>query len=358
MAQFWTDNAWTTIQHHYRQWWQGEGLVLCVIAPRDEPHADITPPPQPETLEQAWLDPAYRAHQAEYELSRTFFGADAFPFFDTHIGPGNLATFLGSEPEFAEETVWYQHYIDDPENPPDLRFDPDNIWFQRQMAIVQRGVEIADGRFPVGMPDLVENLDILASLRDTSALLTDLIDHPDFVQEKIAEINPVYFAAFDQFYQVIAPDWDGNVFSAFRVWGPGKTAKVQCDASAMISPRMFKRFVLPALTEQCEWLDYAIYHLDGTQAMCHLDTLLAIEPLQAIEWTPQAGIEQGGHPRWYDLYRTIKAGGKSVQALGVQPDEVMPLLDAVRPDGMFVWVDAATETQARELIECVERDYR
>ncbi len=43
--------------------------------------------------------------------------------------------------------------------------------------------------------------------------------------------------------------------------------------------------------------------------------LLAIEPLDAIEWTPQAGIEPGGNRRWHDLYRRILAAGKSVQVL-------------------------------------------
>ena len=44
---------------------------------------------------------------------------------------------------------------------------------------------------------------------------------------------------------------------------------------------MFRRFVVPALTEQCEWLDNSMYHLDGTQCIDKLDPLLAIEALAA-----------------------------------------------------------------------------
>ena len=39
--------------------------------------------------------------------------------------------------------------------------------------------------------------------------------------------------------------------------------------------------------EQCRWLDHSLYHLDGTQALHQLPALLAIEELDAIEWTPQ-----------------------------------------------------------------------
>jgi hypothetical protein len=59
------------------------------------------------------------------------------------------------------------------------------------------------------------------------------------VKDRLAEINQVYFIVFEQFYNLIKDDWNDNVFSVFAIWGPGKTAKVQCDVSAMISPKMF-----------------------------------------------------------------------------------------------------------------------
>jgi hypothetical protein len=119
----------------------------------------------------------------------------------------------------------------------------------------------------------------------------------------------------------------------------------------MISPAMFRRFVAPALTEQCGWVDNALYHLDGTQALPHLDALLSIDTLKAIEWTPQAGIPQGGSPEWYSLYRKIRAAGKSVQAVSVAYDEVEPLIDAVGGEGMLINTWAPTESAARALLD-------
>lgn len=346
---------WDKTRERLTAWWEGEGLVLCIMAPRDEPLANLSKPEEPDDIERVWLDPTYRARKAEYELSRTYFGGESFPYFDTHIGPGNLALFLGSEPKYTPTTVWYDPCIDDPDNAPTLRFDPENIHFREQMAIIAEGLRLSQGRFLVGMPDLIENIDALASLRGAQALMLDIRLRPDFVKEKVVEINQAFFAAFDAIFEVIKDPWGGNAFSAFRIWGPGKTAKVQCDASAMISPDMFAEFVVPSLAEQCRWLDYAVFHLDGTQCVCHLDHLLTIETLQAIEWTPQAGIPSGGDPQWYDLYRTILDGGKSVQAVGVKPNEVIPLLDAVGPKGMFITVSAESETEARGLEAQVER---
>jgi hypothetical protein len=354
MGNFWKSD-WDTVRARHIAWWEHQGFVVSTQAPAKTPHATIPKPPYPETLEQAWIVPEYRARKAEYDLSRTYFGGESFPYFDSHIGPGSLALMLGSHPIYTEDSVWYEPFIEDLENAPSLRFDPDDLWFRRQRALLEYGMAISEGRFLVGMPDLIENMDTVASLRGAETLMFDLIEQPDVVKRLISEINQVYFDVFSALHQVIRDEWGGNAFSAFRIWGPGKTAKVQCDASAMFSPKMFAEFVVPALAEQCEWLDYSMYHLDGTQAVVHLEQLLAIENLDAIEWTPQAGIETGGNPRWYPLYRRILEAGKSVQAVGVLPEEVLPLLDATGATGMFIIADAQTESEARSLIDAVER---
>jgi hypothetical protein len=131
-------------------------------------------------------------------------------------------------------------------------------------------------------------------------------------QGMVREINQVWFDVYQRLYDIIKLEDGSSVFEPFSIWGPGKTGKLQCDISTMILPAMFDRFVVDVLEEQCVWLDDSLYHLDGTQALCHLDSLLGIEELKAIEWTLQDGIESGGDPRWYDLYRKILAQGKSV----------------------------------------------
>jgi hypothetical protein len=117
---------------------------------------------------------------------------------------------------------------------------------------------------------------------------------------------------------------------------------------------MFRRFVRPALTEQCRWLDNSLYHLDGIQCIVHLDELLSIDALNAVQWTAGAGRPGGGDPCWYELYRRIRAGGKGVMATDVKPEQVIPLLDAVGPRGMFLMVNAENEEQARGLEERVD----
>ena len=348
---------WPQAQEQWTRFWRREGLAIAIHSRRSRPIEPLAPPPLPASLKQSWLDPAYRAARTEYEMSTHAFLAEGLPIFDTNIGPGSLGLLLGAEGRLDENTVWYYPCITDPDSYGSIRFVAEgNVWFERHMALIETGLARSGGRYLVGIPDLIEGLDTLAALRGDMQLLYDLKERPGWVKERLAEINAAYFQVFDLMYERVCDVVGGNVFAAFRIWGPGKTAKLQCDFSANISPKMFREFVSPYLAEQCAWLDYSLYHLDGTTALQHLDLLLEISELDAIEWTPQAGRPGGGSPEWYDLYRRIRAGGKGVQAVGVTPDEVIPLLDAVGPAGMCILPGGppCDEATAEQLLKALE----
>jgi hypothetical protein len=243
---------------------------------------------------------------------------------------------------------------EEPERLPPLAFDPGNRWWRVTEATLRAQAGMGRGKYFASCPDLVENIDVLASLRGAQTLLVDLIERPDWVKEKIGEIDRAFEEVYERVYEIIRLGDGSSCFGAFRLWGPGRTAKVQCDAAAMISPPMFEEFVVPSLRRQCAGLDHSMFHLDGTQCIAHLDALLAIEELDAIEWTPQDGKAPGGSPEWYPMYRKILEAGKSVQVLGVEPDEVLPLLDAIGGRGVYVLTRFDSEADAERLQAAVE----
>ncbi len=352
---------WSRAKRRLRGWWRGEDLAVSVTAPLDVPRLSLPLPPQPVDARDKWVGRPGRVRRETHRLSRTYLGGECVPVSHTMcIGAGDLAAMLGCGWRFSDPTVWFEPCISDPDHHPPLTLDRGSEAFQTLTQLLRDDIQQAAGRYLTGIPDLVENFDILAALRDPQTLLLDIYDRPGWIEQKIDEINGAFFEAFDHFYELARDDEGGCVFTAFGLWGPGKTAKVQCDACSMFGPDQFKQFVVPALTEQCDWLDYSMYHLDGEECWPNLDLLLAIESLDAIEWTPKLAYanEGGGHPKWYDLYRRIKAAGKSVQAICVKPDEVIPLLDAVGPEGMYIQCHAAREMEAEALLKSVQPYYQ
>lgn len=356
MSLAWKQN-WEETKQHYRDFWAHEGFVLTLWgSPIDPPH-EVVEDPGPPPLVEAYTDAKLRARLNHYALAGRSYPSDTIPMADTNIGPGSLSLFLGSEPGFSPQTVWFEpafEDVDDPESLPPLKFDPENKWWKITEATCREGAALAKGKYAVGCPDLIENLDIISSLRGNQKIMFDLIERPEWVKEKISEINQVFFEAYQRVYDIIKLEDGSSCFGAFGLWGDGKTVKVQCDASAMISPDMFKEFVVPALTEQCAWLDNSLYHLDGTQCICHLDHVLEIEELDAVEWTPQAGVEQGGSPRWYDFYHRVLDAGKSLQIVGATGEEVIPLLDELGPKGVYIMAGCKDAAEVEALVTKVE----
>lgn len=349
---------WTETTQHYKDWWNHTGYLIgqwggipCAV-----PHEAVPPIPESSCY---WTDPAAMAQKLHYELAHQAFPADIIPISPMQLGPGSLALFIGSEPEFSPHTIWYHPCTDSVEKLSPLKFDPENKWWKLTHEQLRRAKTLSQGRYLVGCPDLIEGIDILASLIGGENMFTDMLEYPELVHARLKEINQVWFESFDRIYELTRAEDGSSVFWAFMLWGPGKVAKIQCDASSMISTQMFGEFVVPYLREQCQRIDHTVYHLDGTQCIQHLDLLLSIKELDAIEWTPQvcSGVPSGGSPKWHDMYRKIKAAGKSVQLVNTPPEEIIPLFDAVGPEGMFILTQFNSVTEAEKLFAEVEKRF-
>ena len=341
MAELWKDN-WEESRQHYLDWWDRKGLVISMwehIEKDGAPHESVTAVSSPKDLSQQWFDPEWRSAKLHETLSRSSFKADILPVANTHLGPGSLAAVLGAELDGRSDTIWIHAR---PKDSDEIVLDENNRWWKLHLDLVKACKRHAQGRYFVGCPDLIEGLDTLAALRGTQPTLLDMIDRPEELERQLQAVNDIWFEVFERIYQEINVDGE-MAFCYFSIWAPGRTAKLQSDISTMISPKSFRRFVVPYIREQCQKLDYSLYHLDGVGAMRHLDALLEIEELDAIQWTPGVDQVQGGDPRWYDLYKRILAGGKSVMPSLVEVDELQPLLDAIGPAGVNVLVNFKTE---------------
>lgn len=353
MVRWKTD--WNESRQRIIDWWDGKGFIIGTWGGvrLSRPHADLPQPAKPASLLQQWTDIPWRIEQSRRSAAWTGYPLETLPVADPWFGPGSMAMYLGCEPGWQEETAWYHSCISDPDTLPPIRLDKSNPWWRTQLELIRGMVQVAGDDYFIGMPDMVENWDVLASMRDAQTLLMDMIERPDWVKQRIDEVTDAFFNAYDGIYDLLKHQ-DG-VCNWFRTWAPGKVAKVQCDGSSMFSPEMFREFVVPALKRQCQWLDYSLYHLDGSQCICHLDALLEIEALDAIEWTPDPKVPSGGSPHWYEMYRRILKAGKRVQVLGATPEQIEPLLDAVGSEGVYFLCLFNSEEEAECYQKVVQR---
>ena len=348
----WKSNLEETKQR-YINWWNHKGIILNMWEHFQEgvqPHAEITPPAPAKDLSQKWFDPQWRAEYLDWYVAHSSLKADILPVANTQLGPGSLAAILGGVFEGGEDTIWIHP---NPDFTDEIVFNPEHPNWILHKELLKACKAKANGHYFVGMPDLMEGLDVLAALKGTDRVLLDTVMQPEILEQQMQQINDIYFKVFDELYDIIR-EGDEMAFCYFSSWAPGKMSKLQSDISTMISQDDYRRFVQPFIREQCQKIDYTLYHLDGVGAMHHLPALLEIEELNAIQWTPGVGEPQGGSPKWYDLYKKILAAGKSVMACWVTLDELKPLLDHIGADGVHLEMDFHNEKEVEQAMRIVE----
>jgi hypothetical protein len=315
---------WEETKQRFMAWWDRSGMdrpLMKVTARKDGYQCRFTRNPvfYPvytsgyKSPEDYFLNVEKNVEQYRNYFRSHKLYAESFPNFDVNLGAGSLALYLGCEPEFAEYTIWFKECIKDNWNEVmPLKFNPENKWWKKHLEMIDKALELINGEFPVGIPDIVENVDILSAMRGPQKFCYDLIDEPDLMFELLRQLDDLYFRYYDDIYERVALKDGGSVYTVFQIWGPGKTAKVQCDFCAMMSPSQFRDFVVPSMRRQCKRLDSSIYHLDGPDAIKHLDALMEIEELDAVQWTPGAGKPDGGDESWYPIYDKVVDAGKAL----------------------------------------------
>jgi hypothetical protein len=336
-------------------WWNGGDIgrpALQIVAPRLAPAEDIPALPQPAgwTTHYSTRDFGYRVNLARRSCVGVHYLAEALPAVSPDLAPNCLALYLGCQGIEGDDTVWCEPL---PVEPEAMRFDydPHNLYWDFTLRLADEQLRLGQGRFLTAFPDLIEGLDTLAAMRGTERLLLDLMERPGWVRGALRQITDRYFHYYDILYDRVRDDVGG---SYFWVWGPGRTAKFQCDFSAMISPAMFREFMLPVLNEMCERVPYSIYHWDGPGVIPHHDALLSIPRLKMIQWTPGAGVEPVDHPRWWPIFHKTVDAGKKLLLIGIADvDSLRALQRAFGPklkQFMLVFY-ARTLPQAEEFLD-------
>ena len=327
---------WKETKEKFTNYWQHKNTgrpLMCVIArrPEVEQFSDGTPVEggyldqicqgkyynMPKEL--YWKDMEDKYQNAERIVARYRYFCDthaflgeSFPNLNIDFGPGSTAAYLGSDIGFKEDTVWFKKCLDGWDGVPKLTFDPENKWFKKHLQLAKDCRALAKDDFYVDMPDLMENIDVLASLRGAQDTLFDLLDEPEKVGQRIQEVTDVYYDYYDRFYDVIKDKDGGNAYTVFQIWGPGRTVKLQCDFSAMMAPEDFRKYIQPSLRTQSENVDHVLYHLDGPAAIKHMDALMEIEGIDALQWTSGDAGPDGTLPDWDVIYDKAIAAGKSI----------------------------------------------
>lgn len=358
---------WERARNKWRAYWKRQNTgrpLMCVMAAKPECRdAEKEALLRPQNAEDKYFNAERIVERFRYFCETHEFMGESFPNLSVDLGPGSMAAYLGCEVEFEGDTVWYEPFVKDWTAYKPLIFDPGQKWFSKHLEVFRRARELAGEDFYLCIPDIIENLDILASMRGTQDIIFDMIDTPEEVKKRIAQIDDIYMEYYDRFYEIVRNNIGGSSYTVFQIWGEGRTAKLQCDFSALISPGQFREFVQPSLRKQAGKLDNVLYHLDGPDAIKHVDALMEIDEIDALQWTSGDHGPDGTMEEWYPIYDKAVAAHKSLWIkvytgeVGDWIERVDRLVKRYGSNAMFLFFPMMERDQARRLLDHAEEHW-
>lgn len=302
----------------------------------------------PEALRRYWEDPATIRQNTVNRINRTWMGGETLPVLFQNYGTSGHCRFYGAKPVYGNDTLWFPQAWE--EINPSPVFDETEL--ARELAITEYLCRHAGDDYLVGMPDSGGTLDALVHLCGAENLMLDLVDSPEEVEQAACIIDDGWRVSNERFHQAALPVNGGGVHAWMHLWAPGRIAQMQCDFSVMVSPSLYERFALPELLRQSEWADFPVYHFDGVAQERHLDYILSVPRLRAVQWTEVAGEPSPRH--WLPILQRIQRAGKSLIVM-CPPEDMRPLLEGLSCKGLYLHTTAQTPEDGQEILRLVEK---
>lgn len=305
-----------------------------------------------------WPDLRARWFDAEFQVDlfiesirgRTFYG-ETFPVFSPNLGPNVYAAFYGAELDFGEVTSWIRHCVQEGADVKRLKFSRDNVYFQKIEELTEVALQKCAGKFMVGYTDLHGSLDCAADWRGPQELCLDIVDCPELIHELVDLADKNFLSVFDHYDALLKAH--GQMSATWMgIPAHGKMHVSSCDFTNMVSKRVFDEFYLPSLLAEVRHMTHNVFHLDGKGMLRHLDRILEIPEIQAIQWVHGVG-DDAPIMQWLPVITKIQAAGKGV-IVDLQLHELEPFISAMEPDKLFICL-AAEERLQPEILKRLEK---
>lgn len=343
---------WEQVKKRYEAFWNQSSTDRCAL--RVVSHKKSVPPfrPQPVDPLTKWTDIDYILDNVEANFKATYYAAEAIPNYFPDLGPGIITAFMGSEPQFAMDTVWFTEIIDDWETY-QPQFDPQNKWWLKILEMTRIALERGRDQYFVGVTDFHGAGDNLLNMRGSQNLCMDFIMYPDEIKKAITYLRNVLITCYQESVDRILKQQDGTSHW-MGIWAKGRQDVLQADVGALISPAMFEEFFYEEFITYINTLDRSIFHLDGPDMERHLDLLLEIPKLDAIQWVPGDGKPEA--IGWLPMLKKVQQKGKSLFVYS-SARNVEGLLRELSPEGLFIHVYDTfdDEDSADEFVKQVEK---
>lgn len=345
-------NNWEERKQRYEDYWNNKNStpIIYLTAPSDKQVSIELPP-----TDNYWFDIDYQIQSARAYFKNTYFAADSYPHVSPSFGSDIMSCFLGLDMIYNETSAWVVHKQQPLEMFRDFSLDRNNEFFIKMRDCLEKYVE--DGRsgdYIVGMVDLNTLIDGISSLIGPDNLCYEILDNPEEVKRTISGHFGLFKQVYDIYNGIVTRYQKGNT-NWLSVYSEIPWYFISIDFIVMLSAEHFDEFVLKPVTEMANFHERSMVHLDGENAVRHLERILTIKGLNGVQVqaTPAAQCSE----LWIPQIKKIQRAGKTVWVEARNKQEIKDYITHLDPQGLFIkcWCD--TQTEAMEIESMVKSYY-
>jgi hypothetical protein len=213
-----------------------------------------------------------------------------FPYTCAPISSVPWLEAIAGCPIMASPTsLWAEPCLHDLANWEWDRAVPANPWTRKLLEMMRVLVEHSRGRYQVSPTLMRGPADILAALRGATQFAIDFMDNPYLVVTALHQCARIWREVAQAQLDLIPPSSEGYIAldSALRAWAPDKLLWLQEDAMALLSPKLYRDFVLPIDKDLSTSFPCVAFHLHGT-ALWAIDELVQVSGIDVMELNLEA----------------------------------------------------------------------
>lgn len=131
----------------------------------------------------------------------------------------------------------------------------------------------------------------------------------------------------------------------------------------MLSPDNFRDFIQESLREQAKKMDQVLYHLDGPDCIRHLDAIMEIDEIDALQWTSGDAGPDGTLEEWDIIYDKVRKAGKSLWVKGYSGEfedwlnKVDRIVKKYGSHSLFLMFPEMSMEQAEKLLDYADKNW-
>lgn len=228
-----------------------------------------------------------------------------------------------------------------------VHLDFNNPWFEKYIEFTQILVERAENRFPVSQGAFRGPSDIFGLLRGTSRSILDLYQKPEKSQEFLYKAGDILKEVTEELWNHVPLFHDGYFDGMYHLWAPGPILRLQEDASALYSPKLYRQFLQPVDRKIAGGFSHTFIHLHST-SMFLLDSFLEVEEINCFE----INYEESG-PSLEEMikyYKMVQQAEHPLIIRGTFTEEDLGLIrEALDPRGLYLLILVKDKKEIKKL---------